>query len=49
MFIPPDSVLELYRKDYQTMQEQMIYGETIPFDQLIDRLKALQEKFRKRE
>lgn len=49
MFIPPDSVLELYRKDYQTMQEQMIYGETIQFDQLIDRLKALQEKFRKRE
>ena len=49
MFIPPEGVLELYRKDYQTMQEQMIYGETISFDQLIDRLKALQEKLRNRE
>lgn len=49
MFIPPDNVLELYRKDYQTMQEQMIYGETISFDQLIERLKALQEKFRSRQ
>jgi hypothetical protein len=45
-FIPPADVLDLYKKDYQTMQEQMIYGETIAFDKLIEKLSVLQEKFR---
>jgi len=45
-FIPPEEVLEIYRMDYQTMQEQMIYGESIPFDSLIEQLKLLQKKFR---
>ncbi len=48
MFIQPESVMELYRKDYETMQEQMIYGESITFDRLIERLKALQDKIRNR-
>ncbi|MBT1695907.1 nucleotidyl transferase AbiEii/AbiGii toxin family protein [Fulvivirgaceae bacterium PWU4] len=45
-FIPPSEVEELYKKDYQTMREQMIYGETKPFDHLIERLRNLQQKFR---
>jgi len=45
-FIPPEGVMALYRKDYETMQEQMIYGESIPFDNLILRLQALQDKIR---
>jgi hypothetical protein len=44
-FIPPADIVELYRKDYQTMREQMIYGETISFDELMERLIGLQEKF----
>lgn len=40
----PVSVLELYRKDYHTMQEQMIYGESIPFEQVIGRLKPYKKK-----
>lgn len=44
-FIPPADVLELYRKDYQTMQKQMIYGTTISFDELMERLTQLQRKF----
>lgn len=45
-FIPPQGVMELYRKDYNSMQEQMIYGESIPFDSLISRLLTLQDKIR---
>lgn len=47
-FIPPEGVMALYRKDYETMQEQMIYGESIPFDNLILRLQTLQDKIRNR-
>jgi Nucleotidyl transferase AbiEii toxin, Type IV TA system len=45
-FLPPSEVIGLYEKDYQTMQEQMIYGKTVPFGELIDRLRALQQRFR---
>lgn len=45
-FLPPDGIISLYEDDYQTMQEQMIYGKTVPFKELIDRLKELQQKFR---
>lgn len=45
-FIPPEGVMALYRKDYETMQEQMIYGESIPFDSLMLRLQTLQDKIR---
>jgi hypothetical protein len=48
MFIPPKGVMELYRKDYETMQEQMIYGESTPFGKMIQRLEALQDKIRNR-
>ena len=46
-FIPPDDLLNVYRQDYARMQEQMIYGENLPFDELIDQLKILQSEFRK--
>jgi len=48
MFIPPDAVMELYRRDYQTMQEQMIHGESLSFDQVIERLEVLQDKIKNR-
>lgn len=34
-FIPPDDLLDVYRQDYERMQEQMIYGENLSFDELI--------------
>lgn len=43
-FMPPADVLEFYRKDYETMQRQMIYGKTISFDELMERLTELQGK-----
>jgi hypothetical protein len=46
-FIPPDDLLDVYRQDYERMQEQMIYGDNLPFDELINQLKILQSEFRK--
>lgn len=40
-FIPPDDLIDLYRKDYQEMQTNMIYGESLDFDKLIEELKTL--------
>lgn len=45
-FIPLKEVTELWKKDYQAMQEFMIYGETLEFEELIDKLKNLNEIFR---
>jgi hypothetical protein len=45
-FIPPEEILKDWEKDYQTMQESMIYGETLSFDKLIKRLEKLRERLR---
>jgi hypothetical protein len=45
-FVLPDDLKEVYRKDYQTMQEQMIYGDTKGFDELLETLNLLQRRFR---
>ncbi len=42
--LPPDTVIENWRKDYQRMQEEMIYGASLPFDKLIERIKELKER-----
>lgn len=38
-FIPPDEVMEKYKKDYEVMKEQMIYGEASAFNDLLKILK----------
>lgn len=43
-FIPPDDILGDWEKDYKTMQESMIYGTSLAFDQLISKLKLLNKK-----
>jgi hypothetical protein len=45
-FVLPDDLKQVYRKDYQTMQEQMIYGDTRRFDDLLETLNSLQRSFR---
>ena len=45
-FIPPAEVTELWKKDYQAMQEFMIYGETLEFDNLIERLIDLKKRLK---
>ncbi|WP_375605083.1 nucleotidyl transferase AbiEii/AbiGii toxin family protein [Flavobacterium davisii] len=44
-FIPPAEVTELWKKDYQAMQEFMIYGKTLEFENLIARMYELKERF----
>ncbi len=46
-FIPPDEVIAEWKADYKTMQESMIYGDSLTFERLIDRLVGLKDRFRK--
>lgn len=43
-FIPPESVYAEWKKDYETMQEEMIYGESLPFDEMIAQLRELNKQ-----
>ena len=45
-FVPPDFIIENWRNDYSFMQANMIYGESLPFGILIERIKKLNERFR---
>lgn len=42
--LPPADILEEWRKDYATMQETMIYGESLPFESLIEKIRILNER-----
>jgi predicted nucleotidyltransferase component of viral defense system len=41
--IPPENVIAKWRQDYETMRETMIYGESLPFNNLLDKIKLLNE------
>lgn len=42
--VPPDNLLDVWEKDYEQMQKNMIYGESIPFDKLVERIRELKRK-----
>ena len=42
--IPPDKILGDWEKDYKFMQEAMIYGESLPFEKLIEKIKELKQR-----
>ena len=42
--VPPENVIQFWKSDYETMQRTMIYGNSLPFDELINRIKQLNEK-----
>jgi hypothetical protein len=44
-FLPPEGVIDLYRADYFTMREHMIYREAPDFDEIMQELKGLQSQF----
>ncbi|MES2777624.1 MAG: nucleotidyl transferase AbiEii/AbiGii toxin family protein [Bacteroidota bacterium] len=46
-FLPPVMMYEEYKKDYGDMKEHMIYGDTLVYDDVIERLQVLTERFRK--
>lgn len=43
--IPPDSGIKLWKDDYKAMQSSMIYGDSLPFHRLIDRIQDLNSLF----
>ena len=42
--VPPDNLLSVWEKDYNEMAESMIYGETLPFNELILKITDVQRK-----
>lgn len=42
--VPPDDIWESWKKDYEIMQETMIYGDSLPFDRLMDKIRLLNGK-----
>jgi predicted nucleotidyltransferase component of viral defense system len=42
--IPPPIEIDKWKSDYETMQQTMIYGDSLPFDKLMDKIKELNEK-----
>ena len=45
--VPPESIVEEWKKDYEEMQETMIYGDSLPFSQLLDKIRMLNERINK--
>ena len=45
--VPEGELLEKFRADYSSMKESMIFGDKLEFDHIIERLKELQERFRR--
>lgn len=46
LFLPPDPILERYEEDYEKMRLNMIYGKAPAFEDLIQKLRTLQDKIR---
>jgi predicted nucleotidyltransferase component of viral defense system len=42
--IPPDAIIRAWEKDYQTMQESMLYNPSLPFNKLIERIHELKAR-----
>ncbi|HEY5571303.1 MAG TPA: nucleotidyl transferase AbiEii/AbiGii toxin family protein [Bacteroidales bacterium] len=47
--IPPESVIEDWKMDYSAMQRSMIYGDSLPFEMLLERLRELQNRFHEKK
>lgn len=45
-FIPPTDVIDKWEEDYEKMQSSMIYGSSLAFNELIDRMTELNDRFR---
>ncbi len=46
VLIPREDIISAWEKDYTDMKDDMIFGDRPIFDELIDMMKTLQEKFR---
>lgn len=46
-FVPPNEIIKQWESDYVAMQENMIYGNSKSFEELIKNIVELRERFRK--
>ncbi len=46
-FIPPESIYDAWKRDYETMQLEMIYGSSLPFDEMVSALRDFNDKINK--
>jgi predicted nucleotidyltransferase component of viral defense system len=46
-FVPPPSIANKWKDDYEAMRNNLIYGVSMPFDKLMERIKELNERFRR--
>lgn len=46
-FVPPETVIKDWEKDYLLMQENMVYGKSLSFQELIKRIMELNNRFNK--
>jgi predicted nucleotidyltransferase component of viral defense system len=44
--IPPSEIINEWQKDYEIMQDSMIYGESLSFSELIERIEELKKRFK---
>lgn len=42
--VPPKNMIEVWKKDYEQMQQSMIYRDSLSFDELIGRITELKER-----
>jgi len=47
--VPPANVINLWKTDYETMQNTMIYGASLSFDKLMVKIKQLNEQINRME
>ena len=45
-FLPPEALTQTLKDDYKKMQEGFIYKDSLTYDELIDRIALLQDRFR---
>jgi predicted nucleotidyltransferase component of viral defense system len=42
--VPPGNLMDAWKKDYELMQQSMIYKDSLPFDKLMERINGLKER-----
>jgi Nucleotidyl transferase AbiEii toxin, Type IV TA system len=42
--LPPGNLMAAWKKDYEQMQQSMIYRESLPFDKLLKRITLLKDR-----
>jgi predicted nucleotidyltransferase component of viral defense system len=45
--VPPENIIEQWKVDYENMRNTIIYGESLPFNKLIEKIRQLNERINK--